>query len=163
MAEMESKNKEGRSASRGALERLLTAIGYPERISATDGPITLRVDGREIIVEESTGRIVFSVKLTEDESKFPSFAAYAAGRMLREDAVLAYGRQLRSGQPMGESRESVSRPSVFLWQEAPADADDRTLVRVFESFANSCDWWRMRADEHGKNDSVEISEAVIRP
>ena len=158
MAEMELKRKDARSAYRIALERLLSAIGYPEKISVADGPATLRVDGKEVFVEESAGRIVFSIELTEDESKFPSLAAYAAGRILREDAVLAYGRRSKA-----ENQASGSRPSVLLWQDVPVDADDHTLVRVFESFADSCDWWRARVDEHGKDDSVEISEAVIRP
>jgi hypothetical protein len=66
--------------------------------------------------------------------------------MLREEATLAYGKG-----------------GVFLWQDAPADADDRALVRLFETFADSCDWWRARVEERGKGDMVEISEAVIRP
>ena len=76
----------------------------------------------------------------------PTLAAYAAGRMLREDATLAYGKH-----------------STFLWQDASADASDQALVRLFETFVDSCDWWRARVDERGKVDAVEISEAVIRP
>lgn len=128
-----------------AIERLLAAIGYPERMPNTDEPITLRVDGREVFVEESAGRIVLSNVLTDDVSIIPTLAAYAAGRILREDAALAYGKK-----------------SVFLWQDAPADADERALVRLFETFADSCDWWRARVDERGSS-SAEISEAVIRP
>ena len=146
MADLLSKTGQGRSMGKNAADRLLTAIGYPERIPNTDGLFTLRVDGKEMFVEESAGRIVLSVMLTEDESMIPTLAAYAAGRMLREDATLAYGNG-----------------NVFLWQDAPADADDRTLVRLFESFTDSCDWWRARVDERGKGDTVEISEAVIRP
>ena len=76
----------------------------------------------------------------------PALAAYAAGRMIREEATLAFGEG-----------------NVFLWQDAPSDADDRTLMRLFESFTDSCDWWHARVDERGKGDMVEISEAVIRP
>jgi len=65
--------------------------------------------------------------------------------MLREDATLAHGSR-----------------AAFLWQDAPADADARALVRLFETFADSCDWWRARLDERGGG-AVEISEAVIRP
>ena len=146
MAEIEPKSNQGRSVGRNAADRLLVAIGYPERIPNTDGLFTLRVDGREVFVEESAGRIVLSFVLTENDSMFPVLAAYAAGRMLREEATLAYGKG-----------------NVFLWQDASADADDRTLVRLFESFTDSCDWWRARVDERGKGDAVEISEAVIRP
>jgi len=146
MADLSPKTGHGRSVGRNAADRLLAAIGYPERIPDTDEPFTLRVDGREMFIEESAGRIILSVVLTEDESMIPTLAAYAAGRMLREEATLAYGKG-----------------NIFLWQDAPADADDRTLVRLFESFTDSCDWWRTRVDERGKGDAVEISEAVIRP
>ena len=105
-----------------------------------------------MFVEESAGRIVLSAAVTDDESMVPALAAYAAGRMLHEDATLAYGRTSK-----------LPSSTIFLWQDAPADADDRTLVRLFESFADSCDWWRARVDERGKGGAVEISEAVIRP
>ena len=143
MAEIGSGRKQGSSH---AAERLLAAIEYPERIPNADGTFTLRVDGKEIFVNETAGRILLSHVLTEDDSMIPTLAAYAAGRMLREDATLSHGRQ-----------------STFLWQDAPADANDQTLVRLFETFADSCDWWRERVDERGKDEAMEISEAVIRP
>jgi len=146
MADLSPKMGQGRSVGRNAAERLLAVIGYPERIPNTDGPFTLRVDGREVFVEVSAGRLVLSCALTEDDSMIPALAAYAAGRMLREEATLAFGKG-----------------NVFLWQDAPSDADDRTLMRLFESFTDSCDWWHARVDERGKGDMVEISEAVIRP
>ena len=146
MADLSSKTGQGRSVGRNAADRLLSAIGYPERIPNTDGLFTLRVDGKEVFVEQSAGRIVLSAVLTEDGSMLPTLAAYAAGRMLREEATLAFGNG-----------------TIFLWQDASADADDRALVRLFESFIDSCDWWRARVEERGKSDAVEISEAVIRP
>ena len=146
MTKIETRRNQGRSAGGKAADRLLVAIGYPEKISSADGPFTLRVDGQEVLVEETAGRIVLSIALTEDESMLPTLAAYAAGRMLREEATLAYGKG-----------------SVFLWQDAPTDADDRTLLRLFESFTDSCDWWRARVEERGKGEAVEISESVIRP
>ena len=146
MADLSSKTGQGRSVGRNAADRLLVAIGYPERIPNTDAPFTLRVDGRGVLVEVSAGRIVLSIVLTEDESMIPALAAYAAGRMLREEATLAFGNG-----------------NVFLWQDAPADADDRALVRLFESFTDSCDWWLARVEERGKGEAVEISESVIRP
>ena len=146
MADLSPKMGQGRSVGRNAADRLLAAIGYPERIPNADGLFTLRVDGKEVFVEESAGRIVLSAVLTEEESMLPTLAAYAAGRMLREEATLAFGKG-----------------NIFLWQDAPTDADDRALVRLFESFIDSCDWWRARVEERGKGDAVEISEAVIRP
>ena len=114
MADLSPKMGQGRSVGRNAADRLLAAIGYPERIPNTDAPFTLRVDGWGVLVEVSAGRIVLSIVLTEDESMIPALAAYAAGRMLREEATLAFGNG-----------------NVFLWQDAPADADDRALVRLF--------------------------------
>ena len=146
MADLSPKMGQGRSVGRNAADRLLAAIGYPERIPNTDAPFTLRVDGWGVLVEVSAGRIVLSIVLTEDESMIPALAAYAAGRMLREEATLAFGNG-----------------NVFLWQDAPADADDRALVRLFESFSDSCDWWLARVEERGKGEAVEISESVIRP
>ncbi|MBR4653766.1 MAG: type III secretion system chaperone [Kiritimatiellae bacterium] len=143
MPDIATKRTYGRS---NATERLLSAIGYPERMPNADGSFTLRVDGRDVLVKEAAGRLVLSHALTEDGSIVPTLAAYAAGRMLREAATLAHGRN-----------------STFLWQDAPVDADDRALVKLFETFADSCDWWRARVDEWGKVDAVEISEAVIRP
>ena len=111
----------------------------------------MRVDGMEIVAEESGGRIVLSFALSDDPSQISLLATYAAGRILRESAVLAYGRR------------SNGKVSAFLWQDAPADADDWTFVKLFESFADSCDWWRARVEERGKGETVEISESVIRP
>ena len=156
MADIEPKRGQRRSVGRSAAERFLVAIGYPERMPKTDAPFTLRVDGKEMFVEESAGRIILSIVLTENDSILPLLAAYAAGRILHENATLAYGS-------LDGKTSKLQKQNVFLWQDAPADADDRTLVRLFESFADSCDWWRARVDEHGKEDSVEISEAVIRP
>ena len=146
MADLSPKMGQGRSVGRNAADRLLVAIGYPERIPNTDAPFTLRVDGREVLVEMSAGRIVLSIVLTEDESMIPALAAYAAGRILREEATLAFGNG-----------------NVFLWQDAPVDADDRTLLKLCESFTDSCDWWCARVEERGKGEAVEISESVIRP
>jgi len=100
----------------------------------------------EIVAEESSGRIRLVFRLTDDKALLPRLASFAAGRMLHEDAVLA-----------------CQKNQAFLWQEAPADADERTLVRLFETFADSCDWWRTRLAEHVVSDAVEITEAVIRP
>ena len=169
MAEIGSNRKQDRSR---ASERLLAAIAYPERIPVADGPFTLRVDGKEILVEESAGRLILSHVLTDDDSMVPTLAAYAAGRMLREEATLAFGslevskfRSLEgtASKPLNLQTSKLPGSHIFLWQDASADANDRMLVKLFETFADSCDWWRARVDERGKGDTVEMSEAVIRP
>ena len=169
MAEIGSNRKQGRL---DASERLLAAIAYPERIPVADGPFTLRVDGKEILVEESAGRLILSHVLTDDDSMVPTLAAYAAGRMLREEATLAFGSlevsKFRSlagpaSKPLNLQTSKLPGSLIFLWQDASADANDRMLVKLFETFADSCDWWRARVDERGKGETVEMSEAVIRP
>ena len=159
MAEMEPKRKQDRPVGRNATERLLSVIEYPERIPMSEGSVTLRVDGREVLVAESDGRIVLSVGLTDDDSMVPALAAYATGRMLREDATLAYGRRSVDG-----SRDSNSRLSAFLWQDASTGASDRDLLRLFETFMDSCDWWQSRVDSPvGGGDEALPESMVIRP
>ena len=139
-----------RSASQTAVERLAAAIGYPERVSSAFAPFTLRVDGAEIVADETNGSVVLSYALSGDESLLPTLAAYAAGRMLKENATLSYGNS-----------------SAFLWQDAPADSDERGMVRLFETFMDSCDWWRDRVDAlrgGGGSATAPVSEEMmIRP
>ena len=133
------------------MERFLAAIGYPERMSSGSAHFTLRVDGMEVVADERDGRIVLSYALTGDDSMLPVLAGYAAGRMLHEDAVLAY---------------EASDHQAFIWQDAPSDAGARELVRFFETFMDSCDWWRERvgAMRGGESDIPEADRAmVIRP
>lgn len=133
------------------------AIGYPERMSKYSVAFTLRVDGAEVVAEEMDGRLVLSCALTDDETLLPTLATYAAGRMLKEDATLSYG--------VVESRGS-SNYQAFLWQDVPDDANDRWLLRLFETFMDSCDWWRARVDALRGNDTVmsSVPETVmIRP
>ena len=136
-------------AVKTAVEKLVAAIGYPERISGGGGPSVLRGDGMEIVAEEADRHIRLSYALTDDETLLPTLATYAAGRMLKEEAALSYG----------DGR-------AFLWQEAPADADARAMLRLFETFMDSCDWWRERVDALRGN--AEVATAVpetmmIRP
>ena len=149
MGEVSSDAAMGRSAGKTPVERLLAAIGYPERMSGVFAPFTLRVDGAEVVAEEMDGRIVLSCALDADDSFLQEFAGYAAGRMLKEDAVLSYG----------DGR-------LFLWQDVPADAGARELHRFFETFMDSCDWWRARADALRGGGSVASSApdpVMIRP
>ena len=69
--------------------------------------------------------------------------------MLKEDAVLAYGEG-----------------GAFLWQSAPADSDEHGLLRLFETFMDSCDWWRDRVDALRGGEQVsapQSEEMMIRP
>lgn len=132
-----------------AIERLAEAIGYPDRVPEGALAATLRVDDAEVSAAIAGDRLVLSQRLTGDADKLPALAGYAAGRMLREDAVLAYGDGV-----------------AFLWQDAPADAGGQALVRLFESFMDSCDWWRERVAERrdeGADAGMPLAEMMIRP
>ena len=141
------------SEGKTSVERLLAAIGYPERISSGSVSFTLRVDGAEVIAEEMDGRLVLSHALTDDESLLPTLAVYAAGRMLKEYATLAYGNL----QPI-----KTSSSQAFLWQEVPANADSHAMLRLFETFMDSCDWWRARVDAmRGEGASVASAQETV--
>lgn len=139
--------------SSNSIDRLLAAIGYPERASDGSSQFTLRVDGAEVVAEETGGRIVLSYALGADEGMLPRLAAYAAGRMLREDAALAYGSVQTSG-PSGSQ--------AFLWQDVSAGADAHAMLRLFETFMDSCDWWRARVDAlHGDGTAAESAHETM--
>lgn len=130
-----------------SIERLVEAIGYPDGVPAGSSSAVLRVDGAEVSAEERDGRLVLSQALTDDGSLLPALASYAAGRMLKEDAALAYGEG-----------------GAFLWQSAPADSDSRGMLRLFETFMDSCDWWRARMDAlSGREEAPPPETMMIRP
>lgn len=114
-----------------AIERLVEAIGYPERAPGGAASFAFLVDGGEIVATETARGLRLTCRLTDGAdatgASLPRLAEYAAGRMLREEATLAYGAE-----------------GAFLWQEIPARADAHTLRRGFETFCDACDWWRER-------------------
>jgi len=157
MVDSASNSMSGRYVGKTPIERLLMAIGYPERMSKNSVAFTLRVDGAEVEAEEMDGRLVLSCALTDDETLLPTLATYAAGRMLREDATLSYG--------VAEGR-GPSNYQAFLWQDVPDDTDEHGLLRLFETFMDSCDWWRARVEALRGNDTAvsSVPETVmIRP
>ena len=139
---------EGDNANATRLEAFLTSVKYPERAPRGASAFTLRVDGMAVRAEERDGGIVLSYSLADDDAHLPVLARYAAGRMLREDATLAWDN------------------GAFLWQEVPAGANSAEMVRDFERFMDSCDWWRERVDAlRGDNAAVDAApeSMVIRP
>jgi len=133
-----------------AIARLAEAIGYPERVPDGAVSFSLRVDGMEILAERETdGRIVLSYALSDDAALLPTLAEYAAGRMMREKATL-----------------SCDVRGAFIWQDAPEHADAHDWLRLFETFANSCDWWRARVEALQGNEEMVSSmpeTMMIRP
>ena len=132
-----------------AIDRLIDAIGYPSgEVSPEKGAVTLRVDDGEMEVHEADGRIVFSRKLGSfDDAGMARLAGYAAGRILKEDAVLAW-------DPVAGG--------LMLWQDAPSVSSGGALKRVFEVFSASCDWWLARASEESAQEE-RVPEMMIRP
>ena len=113
----------------------------------------------EIVAEEADRRIRLSYVLADDEALLPTLAAYAAGRMLKEDATLAYGE-------VAVAADRSSGRQAFIWQDAPADSDAHGMVRLFETFMDSCDWWRARVDALRGAEPVSApasEEMMIRP
>ena len=130
-----------------AITALATAIGYPEEVPAASESFVFSVDGGRVEASVERGRLVLVRGLAAaGDVDLAQFAGYAAGRVLREEAVLAYDP--------GDDR-------VILWQDVPADADAGLLRRFFEVFAASCDWWLARLDEAGT--AASVPEMMIRP
>ena len=132
---------------KNALERLCEAIAYPESLPDGSTSFRLQVDGGDVLARLLGKRLVLSRVLDRDEEDLPRLAAFAAGRILKEEAVLAW-----------DERASA----CILWQEMPDTADTPQLVRFLESFLASCDWWLTRAGELNAPPPV-FPDIVIRP
>ena len=130
------------------IQSLLTAIGYPERAPDGAASFDLLVDGGEVRVRAEGGRIFLSRALPCETADLPRLAAFAPGRMLREEAALA--------------AEPGPGGGVFLWQDAPDTAGAPALQRLFETFCDSCDWWLERVGEFAEPEP-EIPPMMIRP
>ena len=130
------------------IQRLAQAIDYPDAVPEGSVSFPFRVDGRDMNASESGGRLVLSCELQADpaDDVVRRFAGYAVGRMLKEEATLAW---------------DPGRNALILWQAVSAQASDAVLRRFFEVFATSADWWHARVREDGAISSVP--EMVIRP
>ncbi len=130
-------------------DRLVAAIGYPsDEVSSEGGVLQLVVDDGKIEVREDEGRLILFCALgTFDDAGLQRLAGYAAGRMLREDAVLSWDPEA---------------DGLMLWQGVSTGASDDQLRRVFEVFCASCDWWRARANEESASREF-VPEMMIRP
>ena len=138
-----------------AVERLAEAIGYPEAVPGGAVSFAFAVDGAEIAARESGGRLVLERSLwtmadgdDETAEQIPAtLARYAAGRVLREEATLAW---------------DPNREAAILWQDVPASAPTERLRLFFEVFASSCDWWAERVKE-ALTPEPAFPEMVIMP
>ncbi len=123
------------------------AVGYPDKVPADASSFVFRVDGAEVKAFSLEGAVRLVYEIDADEDDLPTLADWAVGRMMREEAVLAAAS---SGKP-------------FLWREISAKADDAELRRFFETFLDSCDWWRARMDERKSGGAPRFPSVMIRP
>ena len=133
-----------------ATVRLANAIGYPDPLPGDPSRAVLVVDGEEIVAEESGGRLLLRATLApfgDDPGRAATLAGYAAGRILREEATLAYDPQ---------------EDSLILWQAASANLPRLALRDFFQQFTASWDWWRARVAEFDAP-KPSFPEVVIRP
>ena len=124
-------------------ERLAKAIEYPEETSGSE--ITLLVDGGDVRVREEGGRIVLERVLCrpeDDSGALARFAGFAAGRLLKEEATLAW---------------DPNREAAILWQDVPAsDSGHEAYHAVCKSDRSDPDEWVMRY-------AFPLAEAASRP
>ena len=135
------------------IERLAEAIGYPDEVAAGAVDYTFAADDLEVRATEADGRLKLEGTVyvpprdgSGDETVV-KLADYAAGRILKEEAVLAW---------------DPGSDAAILWQEFPSDAGSADLRRFFEVFLASLDWWRDRAAD-AQEPEVRLPEFTIRP
>ncbi len=129
--------------------RLARAIGYPDAVAADAARAALLVDGAEMVASDEGGRAILqaTVAVGPSDETLAALAGFAAGRILREEAVLAY-------EPKADA--------ALLWQAAPQGADALALRAFFRTFTASWDWWRARAAEL-ESPKPSFPEVMIRP
>ena len=127
------------------ISRLAKAIDYPDEVPDGARSFVFRVDGEEILASSGEGSVRRVHDLGAKDSDLPALADYAVGRMLREDATLA-----------------CDRVGAFLWQETSETSDAHALRRFFETFCDSCDWWRARLEPTADRGDAEPSHNEMR-
>lgn len=129
------------------ISRLASAIGYPEKVADGSLVYAFRVDGWEIIAEILGSRLVLKRYLDVGYDDLPQFASYVAGRLLREEAVLAWDDKAQK---------------AILWREIPQGANSAAMKDAFEEFADSCEWWMQRVLDVHAPESL-FPDIMIRP
>lgn len=138
-----------------AVSRLADAIDYPETVPDEAMAFDFEVDGEKVSAREVHGRLILERTLwtgnpdeATDFDRIPrELAVFAAGRILREEAVLAWDPQSFR---------------AFLWQDVSSSLPDVKFRRFFEVFMASCDWWSDRVADLTKEAPV-FPEMFIRP
>lgn len=133
-------------ADKSLIRRLGLALNYPADFSEVGGEFVFIVDGLKIIASESSKGVVLKFWLEASPEHIVSFAEFAFGCILRDEATLSWDN---------------SGSSLFLWV-CLSSPDETSLRHGFESFADSCEWWRSRAMEREVPVSV-VPDIMIRP
>ena len=128
------------------VQRLSELIGYPERVPEGAVSFAFRVDDDPVETRMTGGALLMRWTFPGN-APVERLAEFAAGRFLRETAVLAW-------DPVRE------RP--FLWRLAAKGAGDRELVQTFREFLASRDWWKGCVAELTKPKAT-LRDLVIRP
>ena len=128
------------------IARLAAAIGYPVRVPDGALSFTFSVDDDPIEARVVGGRLRLGWTFPKD-APASALAAFATGRMLREEAVVAW---------------DPAAGRAILWQRAQSGADDRALVGMLQDFVNSRDWWKDRVAELAAPKAT-LADFVIRP
>lgn len=132
-----------------SIERFVKTIGYPiEEIERTEGPVSLLVDEMTIRVDiAKVGMVMRYVLGRTDEVNAALILGYAAGRILKEDAVVAYDPE---------------NDEIFLWSKIAANASEAKMTKVFEEFMTSCEWWRTALGAESANAKESVSNEFMR-
>ena len=131
---------------KGLVERLGEAIGYPERVPEGAVSFAFRVDDDPVEARVKAGTLLFKWTFPEN-APVERLAEFAAGRILRDPAVLAW-------DPV--------RERAILWWRTTKGADDRELVQAFRAFLDSRGWWKTCVAELTKPKAT-LRDLVIRP
>lgn len=133
---------------KNAIRKLHEAIAYPDNVpSDGDSSFIFRVDGGSVQARLFDGKLILSRVIDRQENDLPRLAAYATGRLLKEEAVLAWDERSNA---------------VILWQDCSESANSLELKNFFETFLNSCDWWLERAADMNAPIPT-FPDIVIRP
>ena len=131
---------------KGLVERVGELIGYPERVPEGALSFGFVVDGETVEARQSGGALLLVWRFPE-KAPVQRLAELAPGRILREEAVLAW--------------DAPSKRAILL-QVSAKGADDRSLVATFQEFLDSRDWW-MRAVDELMAPKPTLADLVIRP
>ena len=129
------------------ISRLAAAIAYPEPVPAGTDEFTFLVDDGEVKAIAASGELRLELELPADGEHAVRLAEFAAGRILREEATLAW---------------DAATEKFFLWQAVPDTLSDERLRLFFEVFTASCDWWLDRLREESAP-AAPFPEMIILP